>query len=102
MSLVIAAISYLSRSDLHRRSISAVLPEPTGPPTPTRSGPFVLLLILSLRHGRACPGHLAWAGKALCVPDRDGRDKNNHDLNSRVYCVSCRSEARSARNADAP
>ena len=31
-----------------------------------------------------------------------GRRERNHDLNSRVYCVSCRSEARSARNADAP
>src|SRR5712664_2086034 len=40
MSLVIAAISYRSRSSLHKASISAVLPEPTGPPTPTRRGPW--------------------------------------------------------------
>ena len=39
MSLVIAAISKRSRSRLHSASISAVLPEPTGPPTPTRRGP---------------------------------------------------------------
>src|SRR3954463_7482018 len=37
MSLVTAAMSYLSRNALHRASVSAVLPEPTGPPMPTRS-----------------------------------------------------------------
>src|SRR4029077_9893903 len=45
MSLVMAAISYRSRSALHSASISAVLPEPTGPPTPTRSGPWELVII---------------------------------------------------------
>ena len=40
--LVIAAISKRSRNRLHSQSISAVLPEPTGPPTPTRNGPFTL------------------------------------------------------------
>src|SRR5579863_10419392 len=40
MSLVMAAISKRSRNFLHSASISAVLPEPTGPPTPTRSGPW--------------------------------------------------------------
>src|ERR1700674_5521321 len=44
MSLVMAAISKRSRSRLHSQSISAVLPEPTGPPTPTRSGPFTLIM----------------------------------------------------------
>src|ERR1700737_2047658 len=29
---------------LHKASISAVLPEPTGPPTPTRSGPLEWLM----------------------------------------------------------
>src|SRR5258708_4802458 len=38
MSLVTAAMSYLSRSALPSASVSAVLPEPTGPPMPTRSG----------------------------------------------------------------
>src|SRR5215208_2490732 len=47
MSLVIAAISYSPRSRLHNASISAVLPEPTGPPTPTRRGPFRLLMGIS-------------------------------------------------------
>src|SRR6476469_5060963 len=47
MSLVMAAISYFSRSRLHNASISEVLPEPTGPPMPTRSGPLVLLMIAS-------------------------------------------------------
>src|SRR3954469_2413798 len=45
MSLVMAAISYVPRSVLHSASISAVLPEPTGPPTPTRSGPWELVII---------------------------------------------------------
>src|SRR6266571_4174537 len=40
MSLVMAAISKRPRKCLHSASISAVLPEPTGPPTPTRRGPW--------------------------------------------------------------
>src|SRR6185503_2360163 len=44
MSLVIAAMSYSPRSRLHSASISAVLPEPTGPPTPTRRGPFTCFM----------------------------------------------------------
>src|ERR1700687_804106 len=44
MSLVMAAMSKRSRSRLHSASTSAVLPEPTGPPTPTRSGPCVLVI----------------------------------------------------------
>src|SRR5436190_14081612 len=36
MSLVTAAMSYWSRSRRHSCSMSAVLPEPTGPPTPMR------------------------------------------------------------------
>src|SRR5215467_105473 len=47
MSLVMAAISNRSRSRLHNASISAVLPEPTGPPTPTRSGPYGLVMVLA-------------------------------------------------------
>src|SRR5260221_12048509 len=63
MSLVIAAISYRSRSRLHNASISEVLPEPTGPPTPTRSGPWGLRMRSNLiaRHARACRGHRARA-----------------------------------------
>src|SRR5688572_20878246 len=41
MSLVTAAMSYLSRSALHSARVSAVFPEPTGPPMPTRSGPSI-------------------------------------------------------------
>src|ERR1041384_8475503 len=48
MSLVMAAISYSRRRRLHSASISAVLPEPTGPPTPTRSGPFILVSMPAL------------------------------------------------------
>src|SRR5262245_33536717 len=40
MSLVMAQISYRSRNTLQSASIRAVLPEPTGPPMPTRSGPL--------------------------------------------------------------
>src|SRR3569623_2397306 len=39
MSLVTTAMSLCARSALHRASISAGLPEPTGPATPTRRGP---------------------------------------------------------------
>src|SRR5271156_3946688 len=46
MSLVIAAISQRSRIVLHSQSISAVLPDPTGPPIPMRSGlPFGWLVM---------------------------------------------------------
>src|SRR5436309_10485584 len=38
MSLVTTTRSQRSRIDLHSISTSVVLPEPTGPPTPTRSG----------------------------------------------------------------
>src|ERR1700680_1035499 len=43
MSLVTAAMSYLSRSALHSASVRAVLPEPTGPPIPTRSAGVSLM-----------------------------------------------------------
>src|SRR5688572_3341572 len=39
MSLVTAAISKRSRSALQSARVSAVFPEPTGPPMPTRSAP---------------------------------------------------------------
>src|SRR5215208_4907496 len=45
MSLVIAASWERSRRRLQSASSSAVLPEPTGPPTPTRSGPWGLVVI---------------------------------------------------------
>src|SRR5438309_6524873 len=54
MSLVMAAISKRSRSRLHSQSISAVWPEPTGPPTPTRSGPCTLIMApISCGHSAA-------------------------------------------------
>src|SRR5947209_7583845 len=54
MSLVMAAISKRSRSRLHSQSISAVLPEPTGPPTPTRSRPCTLIMApISCGHSAA-------------------------------------------------
>ena len=34
------AMEYFSRIALHSFSVSVVLPEPTGSPIPTRSGPF--------------------------------------------------------------
>src|ERR1700747_804201 len=39
MSFVITMMSYVLRRRLHRASTSAVLPDPTGPPIPTRRGP---------------------------------------------------------------
>ena len=38
-ALVIAAIEKVSRIALQRAAVSVVLPAPTGPPMPTRSGP---------------------------------------------------------------
>src|SRR5258706_6389413 len=64
MSLVMAAISYLSRNFLHSRSISVVLPEPTGPPIPTRKGPWGFFIIDAsfstprLRHCGTAPKRL--------------------------------------------
>src|SRR3954447_1166177 len=43
MSLVTTAMSSVARIFLHSRSTSAVLPEPTGPPTPTRKGPRIVI-----------------------------------------------------------
>src|SRR5271166_4397888 len=42
MSLVTAAMSSSPRRRLQSCSMSAVLPEPTGPPTPTRRGCLVI------------------------------------------------------------
>src|ERR1700722_6262896 len=44
MSLVMAAISSWSRKRLQSCSMSAVLPEPTGPPMPTRSGCWLVMI----------------------------------------------------------
>jgi hypothetical protein len=41
-------MSYLSRIALHNASISAVFPEPTGPPMPTRKGPLGLVILVSI------------------------------------------------------
>jgi hypothetical protein len=39
---------------------------------------FMLVSLKPLgRHAPPCAGHPAWA--ALCVPERDGRDKPGHD-----------------------
>src|ERR1700722_5688565 len=40
MSFVITTRSYRSRNDLQSISTRVVFPDPTGPPTPTRSGGF--------------------------------------------------------------
>ena len=48
MSLVTTAMSIWSRSAWHRASVSAVLPEPTGPPMPTRSAAALVLRRLAV------------------------------------------------------
>ena len=60
---------------LQSRSISAVLPEPTGPPTPTRKGPW------------------GERGAIIGVVPRFARNDSgptfeSHERNSLVYCVS--------------
>src|SRR5690349_1823164 len=47
---------------LHKRSISAVLPDPTGPPTPTRRGPWDLLAMFSPPSSRRRPGPITTKG----------------------------------------
>src|ERR1700722_12411908 len=53
MSLVTTAISNRSRRRLHSASTRAVLPEPTGPPTPTRNtcSRFDAFMASSTDHG---------------------------------------------------
>ena len=70
MSLVTTAISNRSRSRLQSASTSAVLPEPTGPATPRRSG-----------CGR---GHRQTSASVR---------RFDHERKSREYCVSCRALA---------
>src|SRR5215510_7056693 len=104
---------------LHSRSISAVLPDPTGPPTPTRRGPWDLLGMLSPLSSRTSerserdPGPITTEGNCCTKlelqprittnacgygsrPSPGRRKQIRHDLNNLVYCVSCRRLARSA------
>src|SRR6185295_2433590 len=103
---------------LQSRSISAVLPEPTGPPMPTRSGPWGLdmsgdlsLVVILAKAGTQYPAALRfhrWRLGILGHPVKPVDDRRecgtavHHDLNSLVYCVSCRMLARSARKVALP
>src|SRR5216683_5459668 len=101
---------------LQSRSISAVFPDPTGPPMPMRSGPFVLDISDALLHivirasSRRTPGPITPGGYSdrRPLPQRQNemtrrmgpgvrRDDalmcqtrhHPHDLNNLVYWVSC-------------
>src|SRR5688572_33247271 len=90
MSLVTTAICRDSRRRLHRASTSAVFPEPTGPPTPTRSvslrgagfSAFAAALLVDLAVELA--GELAGELAIVCA-----LSSCIYDLNSRVVLVSC-------------
>src|SRR3954467_8468664 len=126
MSLVIAAMSYRSRIDLQSRAISAVLPEPTGPPTPMRSGPwdldmcdafsFVVPAWCTVRTGagthtagsidKAQPltpfGRTRAGGYGSLRSQGRRKRVQPHDRNNLVYCVSWRRLARSGRKVALP
>src|ERR1700758_4904454 len=89
MSLVIAAISNRPRIVLQSQSISAVLPEPTGPPIPTRNGSpcraavirGTVSLVMGMRRGHVSSG-LRVEGRIM--PDQAAAEGGHHFGNDRV------------------
>src|ERR1700760_2607544 len=74
MSLVTTTRSHLSRIALHSISTSVVLPEPTGPPTPTRSGGRRLLRLAMWCSGVAREAGV-WAKSVMAVSAKSGTEQ---------------------------
>src|ERR1700742_1406223 len=70
MSLVTTTRSQRSRIALQSISTSVVLPEPTGPPTPTRSGGRRLERLATW-----CSGVGVWACVVMAVSTRSGTEQ---------------------------
>ncbi|CKQ13041.1 Uncharacterised protein [Mycobacterium tuberculosis] len=75
MSLVSTASDSSPRNCRHSAATSAVLPEPTGPPTPMRSGSPGLRTRLG-RAGTVCE----WGWECVAMPYLSGNEQGTHAL----------------------